>query len=973
MLSEHLAHGHDDALQYTADVYVNVPQDMVPQHAHDSEHDMAHEYIHAPRMLHDARLDRRQATATTTVDPCMSLIGSTFATNTAIFCSGWLQAGTTQYVAPAFQTACASSSTFSNPYARITSACNVINNVASTPTASASADPCVNLVKNTFPTNSVIFCIGWGNGGPSASPYIAPQFSTTCSAVNVASRISSACSVITSQAGVAATATALTTTTPIATSTPSTTAPAIATSSISTVAAAVSVTTSADACVALVKNTFPTNYALFCNGWFSGGTTQYVAPVFQTSCGTNSYSRISSACTQLVGSGSAASSVAAVVTPTSDACVNLIKSSFPTNSALFCSGWNVGGTTQYVGPAFQTTCSAANSYSRITSACNVILSATATATSTSAAVATTSKTSTQPGVTLSTTSTPTTSQATTTGPDQCIACVTSSFPTNSALFCSGWLAGGTTQYVAPAFVTSCTGGNVYSKLTSACNAILSPASNYATASATTNLVCTTTASFTQMVAKSAIVVPKPTAVALHGASNLQSNLQVVPNQYAWNLANPPPSLPAALANALTPNSQLITNYPLYTNGTGALTVNAGQQVQKLDYQPNLSRDAGKGGVLCGQKMFIFADTGISTPVTGNAIGTFEGFVSNSVATDVGLNGAFGKALTLADGIGEWASSNGNMRGFISLTQGEVCDLGCQLTGPTNVKQAAYNAVNEGNGQRYAIWPKSSIIPLTSTTAILYSPIIFCNVNYNTGIASYPLVGVTLTTITNPGVGGPISNRIAPLLWGASDVEWGTVGGIRSWGPSGPGGSDGMVYLFGQTAGGLLLAKVAPANIGTLSAYTYYNGAGGFTSTVPTVNSTAYIMTGAFSTLDIFYSPRHQTFIMVYQSYYADNQFHWRYLMADHGIIPGYAGGADADYVANIYKYQWSPSQLLFNTTTPPSGYYTYGGGAFSGYYDAQDITQGGTRMLTTWTHPTAENPNSADTSYLHESAEVDWN
>lgn len=245
-------------------------------------------------------------------------------------------------------------------------------------------------------------------------------------------------------------------------------------------------------------------------------------------------------------------------------------------------------------------------------------------------------------------------------------------------------------------------------------------------------------------------------------------------------------------------------------------------------------------------------------------------------------------------------------------------------------------------------------------------------NYASGIAAYPLVGVTLSTVTTPGIGGPVANRIAPLMWGANDVEWGTVGGIRSWGPSGPGGSDGSVYVFGATSNGLLLAKVAPANVGNLASYTYYNGAGSFTSAVPNINSTATFISGAFSTVDVFYSPRHQTFIMVYQSNYADNQLHWCYLQSDHGIIPGYAGGADADYVANIYKYSWSASQVLLATTVPPAGMYTYGGGSFAGYYDAQDIVNGGTRMLTTWTHPTGENPGNADTSYFHESAEVDW-
>lgn len=439
-----------------------------------------------------------------------------------------------------------------------------------------------------------------------------------------------------------------------------------------------------------------------------------------------------------------------------------------------------------------------------------------------------------------------------------------------------------------------------------------------------------------------ILIPTPRPAALLGRSTLSSDLRVVPNQYwGWYSSNPLPSLSPSLLQQIGPNTSLITDYPLYTNGTGTfqLTSDMAASLQPLQYQPGLSRDGGKGGALNGVKMFIFADTGISSPATSNSPGNFEGFVSNSIAIDVGAHGASGKGLAIADGVSEWANDAGGMRGFIPMTAGEQ----------------AYNAHNAGNGQRYAIWPESSIIPLTNSTAALFAPIVYTNVNYTSGNASFTLVGVTLSTISVSSIGGPVATRVAPLMWGATDVQWGCVGGIRSWGASGVGGTDGSVYVFGATLNGLLLARVAAADIANMAAYQYYTGNGTFSATPPTTGGTAYVAQGAFSTVDVFYSPKHATFIMVYQSYYADNAFYWRYLKANHAIVPRWLGGTDDDFVTNLWKSPWSTQTLLYNTPAPPAANsYTYGGGAFPGYYDAQDITVGGGRMLITWTQPTGK-------------------
>lgn len=230
------------------------------------------------------------------------------------------------------------------------------------------------------------------------------------------------------------------------------------------------------------------------------------------------------------------------------------------------------------------------------------------------------------------------------------------------------------------------------------------------------------------------------------------------------------------------------------------------------------------------------------------------------------------------------------------------------------------------------------------------------------------------TITPNDLSGPLVNRFNNMMWDSTFPEWGCTGGIRSWGPSGIGGNDGMVYIYAATAGGgLLLARVPVASYADRSKYSYYQGNATWGSVSPSASqASAYFTTGAFSTVDIFWSPKHSTFMLVYQSFYADNDFFWRYLQAPPGLMPVWAGGNKTDFVEAIVTYPWSSDRLLFTTPAPADGSYTYGGGVMMGYYDTDDITRGGGRMLLTWTEPTGQNPGSAASGYYHRSAEVDW-
>ena len=127
-------------------------------------------------------------------------------------------------------------------------------------------------------------------------------------------------------------------------------------------------------------------------------------------------------------------------------------------------------------------------------------------------------------------------------------------------------------------------------------------------------------------------------------------------------------------------------------------------------------------------------------------------------------------------------------------------------------------------------------------------------------------------------------------------------------------------------------------------------------------------------IDVFYSPRHLTFIIVYMNIYADSTFYFRYLEADQGILPPFAPGGDSesDYVENIFKYSWSEEQVLYKASPGLSGKYIYSGGVHQGYYGSNDITNGGTRMLISWTAPTGQDPSSLISEYQIITAEIDW-
>jgi len=127
-------------------------------------------------------------------------------------------------------------------------------------------------------------------------------------------------------------------------------------------------------------------------------------------------------------------------------------------------------------------------------------------------------------------------------------------------------------------------------------------------------------------------------------------------------------------------------------------------------------------------------------------------------------------------------------------------------------------------------------------------------------------------------------------------------------------------------------------------------------------------------INVFYSPRHLTFIIVYLTIYADSTFYYRYLEADQGILPAFVSGGNpsSDYVENILKYSWSDQQVLYKAAPGLSGHYIYAGAVHEGYYGSNDITNGGSRMLLSWTAPTGQDPSQSNSEYQMFTAEVNW-
>lgn len=151
--------------------------------------------------------------------------------------------------------------------------------------------------------------------------------------------------------------------------------------------------------------------------------------------------------------------------------------------------------------------------------------------------------------------------------------------------------------------------------------------------------------------------------------------------------------------------------------------------------------------------------------------------------------------------------------------------------------------------------------------------------------------------------------------------------------------------------------------------------------MPSTSSKAYFVTGEFMGVDLFYSPYHLCFILIYLTPWADNTFYYRYLSTEHPIVPTYAPSAShnnapeyADVVEQLVVFgnEWSNQTVLYKAQAGPTGRYIYGGGPQLGYFDEDDVTNGGKKMLLSWSVPTGADPGLPKGEYELYSAVVEW-
>ena len=444
---------------------------------------------------------------------------------------------------------------------------------------------------------------------------------------------------------------------------------------------------------------------------------------------------------------------------------------------------------------------------------------------------------------------------------------------------------------------------------------------------------------------------------------LGSSVDEVATEYVSHVPAIPHKLVASMLEAGI-NTDLINDYPLASDtGTWTTSDLLTQQLATMSLTPRLSRDGGRGGMINGTNVFIFCDTSTYGKDLDPSLGYLNGFVSSSVAVDESMNALEGHPLSLKNSLGQWQDDVGRLRGWVPMTEGEE----------------AFNSAVSGQGFRYAVWPNSSPIPLNSTYAIILAPLVYLEVDMqDQSSPRYTSLGNTLLLVSIDHVYGPHADRLQNQFFGQEEINWGSLGGIRAWSSDGQDILTGYIYVFGQADNGILLGKVAAQDYQNRDRYSYWNGETWSNNMPPaTSTSNALMIDQSVMNMDLIYSPAHMTFIMIYLTPEADNTFYYRYLMGKDNstlaISPPYESGGDEHYVENLITNTWSEQQILFTVPTPERGY-AYAGGMHAGYFGKDDITNGGTKMLCTWTEHTKVDPEKPDSGYAHKSQiiELGW-
>ena len=284
--------------------------------------------------------------------------------------------------------------------------------------------------------------------------------------------------------------------------------------------------------------------------------------------------------------------------------------------------------------------------------------------------------------------------------------------------------------------------------------------------------------------------------------------------------------------------------------------------------PAIHRDGGGGGVLNDKNWIIFSDTQ-----------TDKSFASNTYAVVSPsrriLQGETNPPLTLA-----------------SSPQSEPID-------PTNLTDFTVNGApklavpwepTENSAQDF-IWPSTSLTSRSTadTTAYAVYPVgTRCNAN---GCGKYN----TLCKITATDIGLEMERLIPQLFTEGVQPQFGTFSTTYDI-------STDDLYLISSDG---RIAKVPYSSAGNISQYSYWTGGGNYDSSpfhaTQLVDSSNTPISGSmcgFSTGDVFFSPRYQTWLIIYMTSCVDSTFYIRYSLT--GRIEG----------------PYSDQQTLYKTVVP---------------------------------------------------------
>ena len=196
------------------------------------------------------------------------------------------------------------------------------------------------------------------------------------------------------------------------------------------------------------------------------------------------------------------------------------------------------------------------------------------------------------------------------------------------------------------------------------------------------------------------------------------------------------------------------------------------------------------------------------------------------------------------------------------------------------------------------------------------------------LAQYLQKGATLLEIkATPS--GPQANRIVDTLFTSQYIPYGTFAAL-----AGTPIKEGTftIYLLGKTGTGLQLARVESSGLSKLSAYEYFRPPDcTFVEGAPSINDSTVedlYLPGSFSSGSVFYSPVFKTFLLIYFNDWADSTFNMRYLDLDNitcstkdWVKGGKNGrGIQAADVESLFRYNWSPEQVLYKSPPGPRGY-----------------------------------------------------